>query len=122
MWIPKIENAHGPIYLAIADALEVLQSVGHENSELTMLHVGKDAPNVHLPDDFPWKHTTVMAQGNAVDQILDQAGSLEADLLLMVTAGHQGFLDMIRGSTTERVLRHAPCPVLAIPGAEDRRA
>ena len=22
MWIPKIENAHGPIYLAIADALE----------------------------------------------------------------------------------------------------
>jgi hypothetical protein len=33
----------------------------------------------------------------------------------MPTAGHQGFLDVLRGSTSERVLRHAPCPVLSIP-------
>jgi len=32
----------------------------------------------------------------------------------MPTAGHQGFLDALRGSTTEQVLRKAPCPVLAI--------
>jgi nucleotide-binding universal stress UspA family protein len=33
----------------------------------------------------------------------------------MPTAGHHGVLDALRGSTTERVIRHAPCPVLALP-------
>jgi nucleotide-binding universal stress UspA family protein len=32
----------------------------------------------------------------------------------MPTAGHHGVLDALRGSTTERVIRHAPCPVLAL--------
>ena len=37
-----------------------------------------------------------------------------ADLIGMATAGHHGFLDALRGSTTERVIRQAPCPVLTI--------
>jgi nucleotide-binding universal stress UspA family protein len=39
----------------------------------------------------------------------------QADLVAMPTKGHDGFLDVLRGSTTERVVRHAPCPVLALP-------
>jgi nucleotide-binding universal stress UspA family protein len=38
----------------------------------------------------------------------------------MATAGHQGLFDDLRGSTTERVLRDAPCPVLAIPSKQRR--
>ena len=45
-----------------------------------------------------------------------------ADLIVMATEGHQGFLDAIRGSTTERVLRQAPCPVLAVPALLARSA
>jgi nucleotide-binding universal stress UspA family protein len=33
----------------------------------------------------------------------------------MSTDGRSGFLDALRGSHSERVLRHAPCPLLAIP-------
>jgi nucleotide-binding universal stress UspA family protein len=33
----------------------------------------------------------------------------------MATAGRDGFLDALRGSTTEQVVREAPCPVLALP-------
>jgi nucleotide-binding universal stress UspA family protein len=33
----------------------------------------------------------------------------------MATEGRHGFLDAVRGSTTERVLREAGCPVLAVP-------
>jgi nucleotide-binding universal stress UspA family protein len=33
----------------------------------------------------------------------------------MATAGHADVLDALRGSTTERVLRLARCPVLAVP-------
>jgi len=34
---------------------------------------------------------------------------------VMSTAGHEGFLDALRGSVTEQVLRHSPCPLLAVP-------
>jgi nucleotide-binding universal stress UspA family protein len=33
----------------------------------------------------------------------------------MMTKGHNGFLDSLLGSVTERVLRGARCPVLAVP-------
>ena len=48
---------------------------------------------------------------------LAQPRDWDADLIAMTTAGHQGFLDALRGSTSERVLRHAPCPVLVVPTA-----
>jgi nucleotide-binding universal stress UspA family protein len=33
----------------------------------------------------------------------------------MPTAGRHGFLDALRGSTTEQVLHRAPCALLALP-------
>jgi len=36
----------------------------------------------------------------------------KADLIVMSTRGHDSFADRILGSNTERVVRHAPCPVL----------
>src|SRR5207342_3381098 len=53
--------------------------------------------------------------GDVVGTILKAAEAQQANLIAMPTAGHQGFLDAVRGSTSERVLRHAPCPVLTIP-------
>ncbi len=35
-----------------------------------------------------------------------------ADLVVMATRGHDSLADRIIGSNTERVVRHAPCPVL----------
>lgn len=54
-------------------------------------------------------------RGNVVNEILGAARDWDADLIAMSTAGHQGFLDALRGSTSERVLRQAPCPVLVVP-------
>ncbi len=55
------------------------------------------------------------AQGDVVGAIVAAATDWHADLIGMPTAGHHGFLDALRGSTTERVLRQAPCPVLTVP-------
>jgi nucleotide-binding universal stress UspA family protein len=33
----------------------------------------------------------------------------------MTTEGHQSISDMLKGSTMERVLRGARCPLLALP-------
>ena len=56
--------------------------------------------------------------GDPVDQILAAADEVEADLIVMPTAGRTGVFDALRGSTTERVLRRAQCPLLAVPAPE----
>jgi nucleotide-binding universal stress UspA family protein len=53
--------------------------------------------------------------GDVIDVILEAALNTEADLIVMSTDGRHGFLDALRGSHSERVLRGSPCPLLAIP-------
>jgi len=49
-----------------------------------------------------------------METILRAAREQGTDMIVMPTAGHHGFIDALRGSTTERVSRQAPCPVLAV--------
>ncbi|HME72273.1 MAG TPA: universal stress protein [Myxococcota bacterium] len=83
----------------------------------TLLHVGdpKDMPAVRLgpAEEAAWER--VVRSGPVVDEILQIAAALPADLIVMTTRRRSGFLGALRGSTTERVVRHAPCPMLAIP-------
>ena len=48
----------------------------------------------------------------AWDCIVRTAKVEGADLIVMATRGHDSVSDRVLGSTTERTLRHAPCPVL----------
>jgi nucleotide-binding universal stress UspA family protein len=43
------------------------------------------------------------------------ASYMATNLIVMSTDGRNGFLDALRGSHSERVLRQTPCPLLAIP-------
>ncbi|HBZ68822.1 MAG TPA: hypothetical protein DEP35_03355 [Deltaproteobacteria bacterium] len=84
-----------------------------------MLHVGdpKDMPAVCLgiPEEATWER--VVRNGSVVDEILELAARLPADLIAMTTRRDRGFLDALRGSTTAHVICHTPCPILAIPQA-----
>ena len=102
---------------AIEQAIEALRAFGSEVSALTLLHVGEERhfPWPCWPGDFPWKYTRETRPGRPVDAILAKAEELDADLIVLVTEGAHGFLDALRGSTTQQIVRHAPCPVLAIP-------
>jgi nucleotide-binding universal stress UspA family protein len=53
--------------------------------------------------------------GSPVHRILEYAARLPADLVVMGTHGSSGFEHLVLGSTTEKVLRKAPCPVLTVP-------
>lgn len=53
--------------------------------------------------------------GDVIETIVDTAHGTRADLVVMTTDGRHGFLDALRGSHSERVLHHAPCPVLVLP-------
>ncbi|NOS79785.1 MAG: universal stress protein, partial [Nitrospira sp.] len=39
----------------------------------------------------------------------------DVDLIVMTTSKQHTLLDLMRGSVTERVLRGARCPLLALP-------
>jgi universal stress protein A len=52
--------------------------------------------------------------GEPADVISDVATKLPADLIVMVTHGRRGLARLVEGSIAEKVLRNAPCPVLAI--------
>jgi nucleotide-binding universal stress UspA family protein len=47
-------------------------------------------------------------------EITDAAKSLRADLIVIATHGYTGLKHVLLGSTTERVVRHAHCPVLVV--------
>ncbi len=51
-------------------------------------------------------------EGRVWDQICRTARAEKVDLIVMSTRGHDSLADRIVGSNTERVVRHAPCPVL----------
>ena len=54
----------------------------------------------------------------AADAILDFAGTLPADLIVMGTRGLSGIKHVLLGSVAERVVRHAKCPVLTVKETE----
>ncbi len=110
-WIPSPQ-------VAIDATVELADTLGCRQSEITLLHVAHDAsemPAVDLVerDGWQWRQRTVA--GDVVTSILTEADRIKADLIVMATQGHDGFLDALRGSTTERVLADAQCPLLAVP-------
>jgi len=52
--------------------------------------------------------------GSPWEQIVEAARSDRIDLIIMPTHGYSGLKHLLIGSVAERVVRHAPCPVLAL--------
>ncbi len=64
-------------------------------------------------------HRIEVRKGRAVDVILETAADTDADVLVMASRGHGLIGQIVLGSTTDRVLRDSPCPVLVVHrGAE----
>ena len=111
-WDPKPQAAVDAA-LALAAALDC------EELAVTLLHVGGaelDIPPVNRPQRTGWSFEERTESGDVVDTILAVGAETDTDLIAMATQGHDGFLDALRGSTTERVLRRSRCPMLSVPG------
>lgn len=104
--------------IAVDAVVQVVSPLACEELELTLLHVAgteEDMPMLDLPEREGWRWYQRHMKGDVVDSILAAGQDLDADLIVMATQGRDGFLDMLRGSNTERVLQHARCPVLSVP-------
>jgi nucleotide-binding universal stress UspA family protein len=102
---------------AIEAARRLMLYLPEASGTATLLHVGDpaDMPELRLPDVPGWTWNRVVQPADVIDTILEMAVKVGADLVAMTTQGRHGFLDALRGSTTERVLRQARCPMLTMP-------
>lgn len=102
---------------AVEAATRLMNSLGLAGGTVTLLHVGTEetAPVVRLPEGSARTWRCVNREGDPEEIILDAARALDADLIVMTTDGPDGFLDGLRGTTSERVLRKSPCPVMNLP-------
>ena len=57
---------------------------------------------------------TMLRNGLAAHEIVEAAKELDADLIIIATHGYTGWKHFCIGSTAERVVRAAPCPVLVV--------
>jgi len=57
---------------------------------------------------------TTVRSGKAFDEIVKAAKELDVNLIILATHGYVGLDHMLLGSTVERIVRHAPCPVLIV--------
>jgi nucleotide-binding universal stress UspA family protein len=109
---------HTPSPQAAAETVEALVTgLGCPGGTARILHVGEERamPEVWVPDPGACRWELSARPGDPVDEIVATATAWAADLIVMTTQGHAGVLDALRGSTTERILRRASCPVLAVP-------
>lgn len=98
-----------PVSRALELSTHLARSLGSE-PQITSLHVGRERPTQDA--NYP---NLKIRDGELVETIVACAGEMRADLIVMQTDGRDSALDSIIGSTTERVIHEAPCPVLAIP-------
>jgi nucleotide-binding universal stress UspA family protein len=90
----------GHLLLQSAEAIERL------NEELTGIH------RKHVPTFRP--ENCYIRRGKPYEEIVRLAREIDADLIALSTRGHSGLKHLLLGSTAERVVRNAPCPVLVV--------
>ena len=125
---------------ALRRAIELAQ---RDDAEVVLLHVidessfpsrhvlrTKSVPNLHdemlkgskqrmedlVRDEIgdKTKYRAEVVEGIPAETVADFAQREKIDLIVMANRGHTGFRRFLLGSTTERVVRIAPCSVLVI--------
>lgn len=88
-----------------------IPSVNAEWDERAKEELGKLAKN-EIPVGVEVK--TILKNGKPFLEIIDTAAEENIDLIIIATHGHSGMEHILFGSTAEKVVRKAPCPVLTL--------
>ncbi len=85
-----------------------LESQLIENSDAALARLVKDK----IRDKVPTQAITRV--GQPVRETVRVAQELDVDLIIISTHGHTGLKHVFLGSTTENLVRYAPCPILTV--------
>lgn len=96
--------------------LSGLEQIPLAMSSREVAQAAKNALEQIARDEFSDKTavSVLVRKGKAYDQIVKTARSLKIDLIIIPTHGYRGLERAVLGSTAERVVRLAPCPVLTM--------
>lgn len=100
--IPPLPAFYGPVP-DVGSTQRLLELADRELQELGSSLV---------PEGVDWKATTL--EGAAASEIVRHARATGSDLVVIPSHGRSGLDRLLMGSTTERVLRTAECPVLTL--------
>jgi nucleotide-binding universal stress UspA family protein len=102
---------------ALKAAARFVSKLDCPGGTFTVLHVGdsNSMPALRYPEVEGWTWKKELRSGEVIEGIVNTAKGLEADLIVMATDGRNGFLDSLRGSHSERVLRYCAAPLLTVP-------
>jgi universal stress protein A len=75
-----------------------------------------DAVAEHVPPTV--QSQAIIRMGHPYQEITQAAKELAVDLIVISTHGYTGLKHVLLGSTAERIVRHAPCPVLTVRAVE----
>ena len=89
-----------------------------ERLELLKICEGHVAEVVNRPEAMEVKAQGFILEGVAYTAIADLAREQQANLIVMGSHGKTGLMRLLIGRVTERVIGHAPCPVLVVKGKE----
>jgi len=94
-------------------AARAFAGLGHlTDVVITVVHATTKSDELDLSDlDVP----VVQLDGKLEEVVLGAGRDQAAQLIVMVSRGHDSVLDVLRGSHTEHVIRDAECPVLSVP-------
>jgi nucleotide-binding universal stress UspA family protein len=102
---------------ALKAAARFVRKLNCPAGTFTVLHVGdsNSMPALRYPEIEGWTWKKELRTGEVIEGIVNTAKSLEAQLIVMATDGRNSFLDGLRGSHSERVLRYCAAPLLTVP-------
>lgn len=103
--------------LVLKAAARFVRKFNCPEGTFTVLHVGDSntMPALSYPEVAGWTWKKQLRTGEVIEGIVKTTKSVDADLIVMATDGRNGFLDGLRGSHSERVLRYCAAPLLTIP-------
>ncbi len=138
-WLPKkVVVVPVDFSTASADALQTAMQLVAQPKDLHVLYVTLPSATIMSPESWAEEDTPsrtraatqllskFLAEHQASDvsqfiregdpglMIADYADEAHADLIVMPSHGYHGVARVLLGSVTERVLRHAKCPILVL--------
>ena len=102
---------------ALNAAARFVQKWNCSEGTFVVLHVGTSntMPALRLPEVPGWTWKKELRTGEVIEGIVKSAKENKVDLIALATDGRNGFLDALRGSHSERILRYGVAPLLTIP-------
>lgn len=96
----------------------VLPAAMENIDQLTREEAAKSLDKLRAGIDPRIEVTTEIRIGTPYAEVLEAAKESETDLLVITTHGYTGLKHFLMGSTAEKLVRHAPCPVMIVRDKE----